>query len=132
VSRRRDLRHFLGLGSQDEVLSADHQQTETVMNIRNVGKSGNVERTEERRSRPAARRDVLTPQPPRDEARISDTSRETAASVENLAERARQVPADRRQVVADAVEKLNKGELDGEAAAAGAARRLLGGNFLSI
>jgi hypothetical protein len=102
------------------------------MDIRHVGKGGNVERTEERPSRPAARRDVLTPQPPRDEARISDTSRETAASVENLAERARQVPADRRQVVADAVEKLNKGELDGEAAAAGAARRRLGGKFLSI
>ena len=102
------------------------------MDIRNVGKNGGVERSDDRPTRAGAKRDVvMIPFTPRDEARISDTSREAAAAVENLAERARRDDSGRQAIVAEAVRKLANGDLDSEASAAATARRLLDARFLS-
>lgn len=60
------------------------------MDIRNVGNQGNVDRIGERSRRQDAKRADSEPMALRgDDAKISSTSRETAAAVEQLAERAR-------------------------------------------
>lgn len=100
------------------------------MDIRNVDKNGGVEPSRPKRSE--QKRDVLIPTPPRDEARISSESRATAATVENLAERARTVGSSGRDdVVARAMARLLGGELDSEAVLGATARRLLDAKFLS-
>ena len=101
------------------------------MDIRNVGNKGSVEQGKLAK-RPEGKRAVLIPQPPRDEARISEASRETAAAVENLAERARTSGAsEREQIVQAAKQKLLAGELGSDAVFASTARRLLDAKFLS-
>ncbi|MBL8748146.1 MAG: hypothetical protein JNK78_03230 [Planctomycetes bacterium] len=103
------------------------------MDIRNVAKNGGTEPTNSRAKRTDARRDVLVPQPPRDEARISGESQKTATAVTNLAERARTAgSSDREAIVAAAAQKLANGELDGEKAIHATAERLFAAKFLTV
>ena len=102
------------------------------MDIRNVGSQpGNVDRTSERGNR--AKLDREQAKAPaaavRDDARISDTGRETAAAVEALAEKARGDGDNREQVVTAAVAKLVSGELDSETVLRETAGRLLDSGF---
>ncbi len=101
------------------------------MDIANVGKNGGVERSGDRAKRADGTGVVLIPQPPRDEARISSESRETAAAVTNLADRVRNLPAERAELVAAAKAKLLAGDLDGDAVFGATARRLLDAQFKS-
>lgn len=101
------------------------------MDIRNVDQNGGIE-TGNRRAKRADAKPVLIPTPPpRDEATISPASRETAAAIENLAERARNVPSERSEIVAAAIAKLKSGALDSEASFAGTAKQMLAAKFLS-
>jgi hypothetical protein len=101
------------------------------MDIRNVAKNGAVEPGNGRAKRADAKPVVLIPQPPRDEARISSESQKAAAAITNLAERARNLPPERADVVANAMTKLLGGELDTDAVFASTARRLAESKFLS-
>lgn len=101
------------------------------MDIANVGKNGGIERGSDRAARADGKGTVLIPQPPRDEARISSESRETAAAVTNLAERVRNLPSERAEVVAAAKAKLVAGQLDGDAVFGATARALLDAKFNS-
>jgi len=102
------------------------------MDIRNVANNGGIENGSSRAKRADQKQAVLIPTPPpRDEAKISSTSRETAAAIENLAERVRNLPSERSEIVAAAIAKLKSGELDGEAALAGTAKQMLAAKFLS-
>lgn len=99
------------------------------MNIHDIGKAGNVDRSGDRTTKAGARRDVLVPQAPRDEAKISASSREAAATVDALTERARREDGGREELVARALAKLRSGELDGEPVVAATARKLLAAKF---
>jgi hypothetical protein len=101
------------------------------MDIRNVAKNGTVEPGSGRPKRADAKPVVLIPQPPRDEARISSDSQKTAAAITNLAERARSMPAERADVVANARAKLLGGELDTDVVNSATAKRLLEAKFFS-
>ena len=105
------------------------------MDIRNVGRNTNpkIERSNaDRASRPDAKRDDLgSVAANRDDARISETGRETAAAIEGLAKRAQQDGGDREELVAAALKKLQSGELDSQATLADTARRLADRGFLS-
>jgi hypothetical protein len=101
------------------------------MDIRNVGKQQNVDLSSDRAQRGERQKTVVIPTVGRDDARISTDSREAAAAVEGLAERARTGGSDRRAIVAAALEKLESGALGDPGAIAAAARALLDGNFLA-
>ncbi len=101
------------------------------MNIHDIGKAGNVDRGGDRTKQPGVRHDVLMPFVGRDEARISASSRETAAAVESLTERARRDGSDRADVVAKALQRLMNGDLDDPQVHAATAQRLLDAKFLS-
>lgn len=101
------------------------------MNIPNLGKNGSVDPVGDRTAKAGARRDVLVPFVPRDEARISASGREAAAVAEQLTERARGDDGDREQLVARAIERLRAGELDRESVYAATAQRLLDAKFVS-
>lgn len=101
------------------------------MNIHNLGKSGNVDRAGDRTGKPGVRHDVLVPFVPKDEAKISASSRATAAAIENLSERAQRGGADREAVVATALERLRSGALDDAGVYGATAQKLLDANFLS-
>ena len=100
------------------------------MNIRNVGNFGNVERSGERKQSVDPQRTVLVPAKPRDDARISESSRELASAVEGLAERARRGDGDREARVEVARQKLLGGQLDAPEVLGATARRLLDARFL--
>jgi len=100
------------------------------MDIRNIGKTGNVDRSGDRPKRTEAPRDYVIPSVARDEAKISQKSRETAAAVEGLTERARRDGSERAGVVEAARTKLQNGGLDAPAVLAATAERLLGAKFL--
>lgn len=102
------------------------------MDIRNVGSKSSVDRASDRSKRTEAKRDDAAPAVRRDEARISSTSRDTAAAVEGLAERARRDDTDREALVTAAMRKLMNGELDGAEALQGTAQRLLDGKFSTL
>ena len=105
------------------------------MDIRNVSNHGNnnVDRVGDRAKRPEARRADAQQGALRgsDDARISATGRETAAAVEQLAERARAQGDDREAVVEAARQKLLSGELDSPAVLSATAQRLADRGFLS-
>jgi hypothetical protein len=101
------------------------------MDIPNLGKNGNVERSAGRGPRLAALPDVVIPRPSQDEATISSSSRETAARVETLAERARRGDSQREEIVAQARSKLLSGELAAPATITATAQQLLNRDFLS-
>lgn len=100
------------------------------MDISNIGKQGHVDRSSERPKRADGKREYVIPSVARDEAKISEQSRETAAAVEGLAERARGAGGDRAERIAAAKAKLLRGELDAPAALQGSAQRLLAAKFL--
>ncbi|MBL8736986.1 MAG: hypothetical protein JNL12_11205 [Planctomycetes bacterium] len=102
------------------------------MDIRNVGSNGSVDRTGDRSKRTESKRDDASPSVPADRASISSAGRETAAAVEGLAERARADREDRGALVTAAMTKLMNGDLDGAAAIASAAQRLLDGGFKTV
>lgn len=102
------------------------------MDIRNIGKTDIVDRPSDRPKRADGARDYVLPAMARDEARISDSSRETAAAVDGLSGRARSADGDRQAKVAAAKQKLLDGELDTPAVQLETARRLLGAKFTSI
>lgn len=102
------------------------------MDIRNVGSKSSVDRASDRSKRTEAKRDDAAPSVRRDEASISSASRETAAAVEGLAERARRDDPDREALVTAAMRKLMNGELDGAEALQGAAKRLFDGKFSTL
>jgi hypothetical protein len=101
------------------------------MNIHDIGKSGNVDRTGDRTHKPGARHDVLVPFVAKDEAKISASSRKTAAAVENLSERARQDGSERAEIVAAALARLQSGALDQESVYGATAQKLLDAKFVS-
>lgn len=101
------------------------------MNIHDIGKSGNVDRTNDRTTKPGVRHDVLVPFVPKDEAKISASSRATAAAIETLSERARQGGADREAIVAAALERLRSGALDDASVYGATAQKLLDAKFVS-
>ena len=102
------------------------------MDIRNVAKSGGVERSSDRPARGESKRDDAAPYIlPRDEASISATSREKAASVDGLANRARHSGEAREAKLEAARQKLANDELDGPAVVKATAQRLLATDFLS-
>lgn len=102
------------------------------MDIRKVGSNSSVDRTNDRTKRTESKRADAAPTVRRDEASISSASRDTAAAVEGLAERARRDDGDREAVVTTAMRKLMNGELNGAEALQGAAQRLLDGKFSTI
>lgn len=102
------------------------------MDIRNIGKTDNVDRAGDRPKRTESKRDYVIPSVVRDEARISDNSRETAAAVENLSERARSADGDRAAKVAAAKQKLLAGELDTPAVLLATGKRLFAARLTSI
>lgn len=102
------------------------------MDIRNIGQTGNVERGGDRPKRAEATRDYVIPSVQRDEARISASSRETAAAIDGLTARARENDGDRAAKVAAARQKLLGGELDTPAVHAETGKQLLAANFLSV
>ena len=102
------------------------------MDIPKIGVTGNVDHGGDRPKRTESKRDYVIPSVVRDEARISSSSRETAAAIVGLTERARQGDGDRSAKVAAAREKLLAGELDTPAAQRETAQRLLATNFASI
>ena len=100
------------------------------MDIRNIANHGNVERSSDRPKRTEQKRSDA-PSVVRDEARISADSRETAAAVESLGQRARQDDGDREVKVAEAMTKLMNGELNERAVHETTARRVLDAKFLT-
>ncbi len=102
------------------------------MDISNIGKTGNVDRGGDRPKRTESKRDYVIPSVARDEARISASSREAAAAIVGLTERARQGDGDREAKVAAAKQKLLSGELDTSAAHEETAKRLLATKFQSV
>lgn len=102
------------------------------MDIRNVGNNGGIERSGDRPQRTQHKRDSAGGFPVRDEAQISESSRATANAVEGYAEKARQGDGDRDEIVAAALARLKRGELDSPAAYRETARRMLDGKFQSI
>ena len=105
------------------------------MDIRNVGSQpGNVDRTSERGNRAKLEREQAKAPTVavRDDARISDTGRETAAAVDALAEKARGDGQDREQTVRVAVAKLVSGELDSPEVLRETANKLFDGGFGSV
>jgi hypothetical protein len=105
--------------------------TETQMNIHDIGKSGNVDRTGDRTGKTGVRHDVLLPFVPKDEAKISTKGREAAAAIETLSERARRGGDDRASIVATALERLQSGALDQDSVYGATAQKLLDAKFLS-
>jgi hypothetical protein len=101
------------------------------MNINNIGTPGNVDRTGDRGKGSELKRAEKTPSVVRDDAQISETGRETAAIVEQLAERARTEDGDRDVLVEAARQKLLNGGLDGDAIVAATAEKLADRGFLS-
>ncbi|MFT4512064.1 MAG: hypothetical protein ACI89X_002973 [Planctomycetota bacterium] len=102
------------------------------MDIRNVGNHGNIDRTGEHGKRAQPRADVLIPFVAKDDARISDTGRKTAASVDRLVDQARDDDGSRDSLVEAARQKLLSGELDSDAVFASTAQKLAGSGFLSV
>lgn len=106
---------------------------ESLMDIRNVGSQGNIDRTSEQGKRTQAKsKDVLIPFVPKDDARISAAGRETAKSVDRLVDRAREEDPGRDALVEAARQKLLSGQLDTEAAFASTAQKLADSGFLSV
>jgi hypothetical protein len=103
------------------------------MNIQDIGKSGNVDRTGDRTSKATPRNDVLVPFVPKgkDEATISATGRQAAAAIENLSNRARGNDGDRDDIVAAALARLQSGALDRPEVYGTTAQKLLDSKFVS-
>jgi hypothetical protein len=101
------------------------------MNIRNVANQGGVERTSDRNKRSDGLRTVIIPSVGRDEASISKASREAAAAIVGLADRARGNGRDRDEIVQAAKAKLAAGQLDSRDAMGVTAQRLLDAKFFS-
>jgi hypothetical protein len=104
------------------------------MDIRNVTSNGSVERSSNNRRGergPGDAPEVVLQPVARDEARISPAARSIAATIGNLAERARNAGGDRSERLEAARQKLAAGELDQPAALASAARRLRDSGFAS-
>lgn len=103
------------------------------MNIHDLGKSGNVDRTGDRTSKTATRHDVLVPFVPKgkDVATISASGREAAAAIESLSNRARGNDGDRDDIVAAALQRLQSGALDQPAVYGATAQKLLDSKFVS-
>ncbi|MBL8723968.1 MAG: hypothetical protein JNK49_07975 [Planctomycetes bacterium] len=102
------------------------------MDIRDLGKTGPVAPSGPRPNQAAPPRNYVIPSVGRDEARISASSRETAAAVTGLAERAAQSGSDRRALVEAARQKLVSGQLDTPAAFTAAAAKLADSGFASV
>jgi hypothetical protein len=102
------------------------------MDIRNVGSNGNIDRTGERGKSAQPKSNVLIPFVAKDDARISDAGRKTAAAVDRLADQARGTEGDREAKVAAARLKLQSGELDSPAAFASTAQKLASRGFVSV
>jgi hypothetical protein len=100
------------------------------MDIGNVRNKNSVERSGERLPRAEKRPDEVLRSDGRDEARISDSGREAAGTVESLAERARAEP-ERQQTVQAALQRLMTGELDSVAVQRETARRMLESGYLA-
>jgi hypothetical protein len=105
---------------------------ESLMDIRNVGNQGNIDRTSDQGKRAQAKSNVLIPFVPKDDARISDTGRKAAASVDRLVDQARNEDGSRDSLVEAARQKLLSGELDSQAVFASTAQKLAGSDFLSV
>lgn len=103
------------------------------MNIHDLGKSGNVDRTGDRTGKAASRHDVLVPFVPKgkDQATISAQGREAAAAIANLSNRARGNDGDRDAIVAAALARLQGGALDQPEVYGATAQKLLDGKFVS-
>lgn len=102
------------------------------MDVRKVGNNGGVERNGDRPQRAQHKRQGADVSPVRDEAQISQSSRATANAVEAMTEKARKGDGDREEIVAAALQRLQSGELSGEAAFRETARRLLDSKFSSV
>lgn len=102
------------------------------MNIRDLGNTGPVDRTSRQASKAPSSRDYVIPAVARDDAQISASSRETAAAVAGLADRATVAGGDRRALVEAARQKLQSGQLDTPAAWAAAAAKLAESGFASV
>ena len=102
------------------------------MDIRNVGNHGNIDRAGEQGKRAQPKSNVLIPFVPKDDARISDTGRKTAASVDRLVDQARDEDGSRDSLVEAARQKLLSGELDSDAVFASTAQNIASNGFLSV
>ena len=102
------------------------------MDIRNVGNHGNIDRAGEHGKRAQSKSNVLIPFVPKDDARISEAGRKTAASVDRLVDQARDEDGSRDSLVEAARQKLLSGELDTEAVFASTAEKLANRGFLSV
>jgi hypothetical protein len=102
------------------------------MDIRDLGNSGNVDRAGARAAKAPAAREYVIPAAPRDEAKISGSSRATVATVPLLSERARTAGGDRSALVAAARQRLQDGALNDPAVFGATAQRLLDAKFTSI
>ena len=102
------------------------------MDIRNVGNTGNVDHNADRSKRAEAQSAYVIPTVAKDDAQISSTGRQTAATVEALAQRARADDPERAAKIALAIEKLQNGELDGDSVLSATAARIAGDGFFSV
>ena len=106
---------------------------ESLMDIRNVGNNGSIDRAGEQGTRAQAKsKNVLVPFVPKDDARISATGRKTADSVDRFVDQARDEEGGRDALVEAARQKLLSGELDSQAVFASTAQNLAGSGFLSV
>ena len=105
------------------------------MDIRNVGNHGHADRTGERARRVEHKRAENARAGAganiKDDAQISATGRETAAAVEELAERARGDDPKRDALIKAVRQKLENGDLDDAAIFLATARNLADRGFLS-
>src|SRR5688500_18698843 len=102
------------------------------MDIGPLRNPGGVEKPDGRPQRTDKRTAESVPAAARDEAAISESGRETAASVDALAQRARNGDeSERRTRIDRALQKLMNGDLDDPAVHAEVAKRLLEARFLS-
>ena len=102
------------------------------MDIRNVGNVGNIDLNGDRTRRTEAQAPYVIPTVAKDDAQISSASRQTAAKVETLAQRARGDETGREAKVALAIEKLQNGELDSAAVLGATAARIADAGFFSV
>lgn len=101
------------------------------MNVNNVSGNSGVSRSGDRPVRTESRSSSSArSSAPVDEAAISQGSRDTAASVEQLERRARAEDDDRKARVDEARARLDRGELEQQAVHEEVAKQLLRSDFL--